>query len=133
MEVGVGEPVDAQRHRLSVVIETYQFNIGRLERTFKSGRSFIDLHDAAAVRFGTGLDRLKPDATKRPMHITLNGEPFEFRPRSPSSLCSTQLDIDARRVAVEHNLADRQAPPLTETSIVDEGDEVEIVNFVGGG
>ena len=43
-----------------------------------------------------------------------------------------QLDIDGRRVAVEHNglviKRDRYA-----TTRIDEGDEVEIVNFVGGG
>ena len=42
------------------------------------------------------------------------------------------LDIDPRRVAVEHNLTiiKRQTFPDV---IVDEGDTVEIVNFVGGG
>ena len=43
-----------------------------------------------------------------------------------------QLGIDARRVAVEHNLVvlKRDAFPVT---MVREGDEIEIVNFVGGG
>jgi thiamine biosynthesis protein ThiS len=43
-----------------------------------------------------------------------------------------RLSIDPRRVAVEHNLTiikrDRYA-----TTTIGEGDEVEIVNFVGGG
>ena len=42
------------------------------------------------------------------------------------------LDIDPRIVAVEHNLTiiKRDRYP---TTIVNEGDEVEIVRFVGGG
>jgi thiamine biosynthesis protein ThiS len=43
-----------------------------------------------------------------------------------------RLGIDPRRVAVEYTLAilkrDRYA-----TTTIDEGDQVEIVNFVGGG
>jgi len=44
----------------------------------------------------------------------------------------TKLDIDPRRVAVEHNLniVKRQTYPDV---LVGEGDTVEIVNFVGGG
>jgi len=43
-----------------------------------------------------------------------------------------RLQIDARRVAVERNfvVVKRDAYP---TTTVDEGDQVEIVNFVGGG
>ena len=44
---------------------------------------------------------------------------------------SPQLDIDARRVAVEHNLIVVKRAAYDST-IVAEGDEVEIVNFVGG-
>ena len=43
-----------------------------------------------------------------------------------------QRAIDARRVAVEHNLAVVKKAAY-DTSIVRDGDEVEIVNFVGGG
>ena len=42
------------------------------------------------------------------------------------------LDIDARRVAVEHNLVVIKRARYDDT-VVNEGDEVEIVNFVGGG
>ena len=42
------------------------------------------------------------------------------------------LDIDARRVAVEHNLVVVKRAQYDDT-IVNEGDDVEIVNFVGGG
>jgi thiamine biosynthesis protein ThiS len=42
------------------------------------------------------------------------------------------LDIDARRVAVEHNIVVLKRSTFDET-LVREGDQVEIVNFVGGG
>jgi thiamine biosynthesis protein ThiS len=42
------------------------------------------------------------------------------------------LSIDARRVAVEHNLVVVRRAALDDT-IVRDGDQVEIVNFVGGG
>ena len=66
------------------------------------------------------------------MIITLNGDPFEVdQPLSVSDLLA-RLAIDPRRVAVEHNLTilKRHAFPAV---IVREGDQVEIVNFVGGG
>ena len=42
------------------------------------------------------------------------------------------LEIDARRVAVEHNLVVLKRAAFDD-AIVREGDQVEIVNFVGGG
>ena len=42
------------------------------------------------------------------------------------------LLVDARRVAVEHNLVILKRTAFDAT-IVREGDTVEIVNFVGGG
>lgn len=66
------------------------------------------------------------------MKIVLNGDPFELAgPRTISVLLS-ELDIDARRVAVEHNLTVLKRAAF-ETTEVREGDQVEIVNFVGGG
>lgn len=66
------------------------------------------------------------------MTITLNGDPHEIpQPLSVSALLET-LAIDARRVAVEHNLAVVKKAAY-DTSIIKDGDEVEIVNFVGGG
>ena len=43
-----------------------------------------------------------------------------------------QLDIDSRRVAVEHNLIVLKRDRFS-TTLVQAGDAVEIVNFVGGG
>ena len=42
------------------------------------------------------------------------------------------LEIDARRVAVEHNLVVLKREAFEQTT-VHEGDAIEIVNFVGGG
>jgi sulfur carrier protein len=67
-----------------------------------------------------------------PVTITLNGEPFELSgPLTVTELLS-HLEIDARRVAVEHNITVLKRIAFDET-IVREGDLVEIVNFVGGG
>jgi thiamine biosynthesis protein ThiS len=64
--------------------------------------------------------------------IRLNGDPFDLaEPVSVSALLE-QLEIDARRVAVERNqfVVKRAA---YDSTVVAEGDEIEIVNFVGGG
>ena len=66
------------------------------------------------------------------MHITLNGDPVEVAgPLTIAELLSS-LEIDARRVAVEHNLLVLKRTAFPET-VVKDGDHVEIVNFVGGG
>ena len=66
------------------------------------------------------------------MTIRLNGEPFDVAgPLSVSELLAL-LGIDPRRVAVEHNLIVVKKPLFAQTMVQD-GDEVEIVNFVGGG
>ena len=66
------------------------------------------------------------------MQITLNGEPFELEQPVTLADLLRKLDIDARRVAVEHNLAILKRQ-LFDTTLIHEGDRVEIVNFVGGG
>ncbi len=66
------------------------------------------------------------------MVITLNGERFELdRPLTVTDLL-TRLDIDPRRVAIEHNLAILKRQRFSDV-VIAEGDTVEIVNFVGGG
>jgi thiamine biosynthesis protein ThiS len=66
------------------------------------------------------------------MRITLNGEPFELSgPLTVAELLG-RLEIDGRRVAVEHNITVLKRTAFDDT-IVREGDSVEIVNFVGGG
>ncbi len=66
------------------------------------------------------------------MTIQLNGEPFDLAgPLSVAALLA-QLDVDARRVAVELNLVVLKRAAF-ETTMVQPGDVMEIVNFVGGG
>ena len=66
------------------------------------------------------------------MTITLNGEHFELdSPMSVAALLA-KLDIDPRRVAVEHNLTIIKKQTYSDV-LVGDGDTVEIVNFVGGG
>ncbi len=66
------------------------------------------------------------------MTITLNGDPFEVPGPLTVAELLTRLDIDPRRVAVEHNLVVLKRTAFSDTS-VREGDQIEIVNFVGGG
>jgi thiamine biosynthesis protein ThiS len=66
------------------------------------------------------------------LKIRLNGDPYELAGPATVLQLLQHLDIDPRIVAVEHNLTivkrDRYA-----TTTVNEGDNVEIVRFVGGG
>ncbi len=68
----------------------------------------------------------------RSVTIQLNGETFETPgPLSVGRLLAV-LDVDPRRVAVEHNrLVVKRA--AYDSTVVAAGDEVEVVNFVGGG
>ena len=67
-----------------------------------------------------------------PLRITLNGDSFELdQPLSVEELLQ-KLEIDPRRVAVEHNLVILKRHAFAAT-LVGDGDRVEIVNFVGGG
>jgi thiamine biosynthesis protein ThiS len=64
----------------------------------------------------------------------LNGERHELAPAETLSVAEllTKLEIDSRRVAVEHNLIVVKRAAYADT-VVRDGDAVEIVNFVGGG
>ena len=66
------------------------------------------------------------------MKIRLNGDPYELAGPMTIAALLAQLEIEPRRVAVEHNL-DIVKRARYETTTINEGDEVEIVNFVGGG
>jgi thiamine biosynthesis protein ThiS len=66
------------------------------------------------------------------LRITLNGDAHEVAgPLTVADLLA-QLDIDPRRVAVEHNLIVLKRDTFA-TTMVRDGDAVEVVNFVGGG
>ncbi|HMC76688.1 MAG TPA: sulfur carrier protein ThiS [Vicinamibacterales bacterium] len=64
--------------------------------------------------------------------ITLNGDPFELPAPLTVAELLARLDIDPRGVAVERNfhVVKREAYG---TTAIDSGDQIEIVNFVGGG
>ena len=66
------------------------------------------------------------------MKISLNGEPHELAGPLTLNALLAQLNIDPRRVAVEHNLTVVKRANYDSTQIQD-GDQIEIVNFVGGG
>ena len=66
------------------------------------------------------------------MQITVNGDTHEVAAPLTVTELLALLSIDARRVAVEHNLMVLKRDTFDKT-IVREGDSVEIVNFVGGG
>jgi sulfur carrier protein len=92
--------------------------------------SAVFAHPFAAIRrFRQPRVRLK---YRQSVTITLNGERADFpAPLTVSELLS-QLQIDSRRVAVELNLVVLKRATF-DTTVVKDGDEVEIVNFVGGG
>lgn len=64
--------------------------------------------------------------------IQLNGDSFDLPASLTVSQLLEQLNIDSRRVAVELNRVVLKRGAF-EVTVVREGDEVEIVNFVGGG
>jgi len=64
--------------------------------------------------------------------IILNGEPREFGVQGTVSDLLRELGLDPRQVAVERN---REVVPRAEhpTTVLAEGDQLEVVTFVGGG
>ncbi|MEP6914239.1 MAG: sulfur carrier protein ThiS [Acidobacteriota bacterium] len=66
------------------------------------------------------------------MKIRLNGDLFEIGAPVTISALLTELKIDPRLVAVEHNVTVVKRA-LYATTEVHEGDEIEVVRFVGGG
>ena len=66
------------------------------------------------------------------MTIILNGDPVEVAGPLTLSALLAHVGVDPRRVAVEHNLNVIKRANY-DTTHVQDGDHVEIVNFVGGG
>jgi sulfur carrier protein len=66
------------------------------------------------------------------IEIELNGEPYSLDAPLPVSSLLTELKLKPNRVAVEIN---RAVIPKAEydRTIVQNGDHVEVINFVGGG
>ena len=66
------------------------------------------------------------------MKIVLNGDPYDVPGPMTIAGLLARLAIDSRRVAVERNLVVLKRA-LFDTTEVADGDQIEIVNFVGGG
>jgi len=66
------------------------------------------------------------------MQISLNGDPFTAADALTIAELLSRLEIDPRRVAVERNFVVVKRDAYARTEIC-EGDQIEIVNFVGGG
>jgi len=66
------------------------------------------------------------------MRLTVNGEMREAPDKATIADLLAWLEIEGRRVAVERN---REIAPksLWATIVLAEGDQLEIVQFVGGG
>ena len=65
------------------------------------------------------------------MRIQVNGEPREVAAATVLALVE-ELGLDVRKVAVERNL-EIVPRSLHATTALEEGDRVELVQFVGGG
>jgi thiazole synthase/sulfur carrier protein len=66
------------------------------------------------------------------MTLTINGEEKAFGALSNLAALVAELGLDARKVAVEHNLEIVPRSAYAETGVAD-GDRIEIVHFIGGG
>ena len=64
--------------------------------------------------------------------ITLNGDPAEVEEGSSLAALLAELRVTPERVVVEHNARVLRAPDL-DSAVLRAGDEVEVVQFVGGG
>ena len=64
--------------------------------------------------------------------ITLNGDPAEVEPGITLATLLERLGVEPRRVVVEHNRRVLRAGDY-ESAVLGAGDEVEIVQLVGGG
>ena len=66
------------------------------------------------------------------MRITVNGDERDITSGASLDDLLQSLNLDPRMVVVEHNRAIVRRPLLTDTRLQD-GDQVELVHFVGGG
>ncbi len=66
------------------------------------------------------------------MRIQLNGEPYELPAGENVAALLTRLDMAGRRVAVELN-QDIVPRSQHDSTLLNEGDQVEVVHAIGGG
>lgn len=66
------------------------------------------------------------------MRVEINGEASELREGMTLGELVVQLDLAPERLAIEHNREVVRRVRWAET-VIAEGDQIEIVHFVGGG
>ncbi|MDZ5604005.1 sulfur carrier protein ThiS [Pseudomonas sp. RP23018S] len=66
------------------------------------------------------------------MRIHLNGEPYELPTGESVAALLSRLDMAGRRVAVELN-QDIVPRSQHDSTLLNEGDQVEVVHAIGGG
>ena len=66
------------------------------------------------------------------LSVTVNGEPRRIAAGASIAAMLRELRIEPKRVAVERNLAIVPRSTLDEVQVED-GDQYEVVHFVGGG
>jgi thiamine biosynthesis protein ThiS len=66
------------------------------------------------------------------IQVTVNGQPRSIPAGQSLDELLRALELDARMVVVEHNRNIVRRPDLSDTTL-GEGDQVELVHFVGGG
>jgi thiazole synthase len=70
--------------------------------------------------------------TKAILSVTVNGDPRRVSAGASIAAMLREIGVDPKRVAVERNLAIVPKSTL-EAVAVEDGDQFEIVHFVGGG
>lgn len=66
------------------------------------------------------------------MQITINGDKHILKAQLNVAQLMQQLQLDPRKVAIEHNLCIIPANEYNDTYLA-EGDVLEVVQFIGGG
>jgi thiazole synthase len=70
--------------------------------------------------------------TKAILSVTVNGDPRRVSAGASIAAMLREIGVDPKRVAVERNLAIVPKSTLEDVAVED-GDQFEIVHFVGGG
>ncbi len=68
-----------------------------------------------------------------PVNVTVNGRRRPISPGTTLASLLQALELDPRRIVVEHNLAILRDRDLFASIILESGDTLELVHFVGGG
>jgi thiamine biosynthesis protein ThiS len=64
--------------------------------------------------------------------ITLNGEPRDVAPGTSIAALAAEIGLNPAKIAVERNLEIVPRSTLADV-LIEAGDQIEIVHFVGGG